>query len=228
MNCAFPEFTEQLTPLIEAMVSSEEASISEQGAQEATARWLFFDVFTDLVEASRNGTDAQRLGVARIAANFAKDERYSKTCFPILIEMCDDPNEKIREVTARAFYDKRLLEIPDVSAFMLSFLESEAFDDDPDSLCHALHDFGGSLTSITDVAFTTVKQAIEIQSNPTEKPARRMGLLDRHLTGVILRLYEQSVAPENTHIRDACLDAIDDMLEHRITPSRSFLEEISK
>jgi len=228
MNCAFPEFTEQLTPLIQAMVSSAEASIAEEGAQEATARWLFFDVFAEIVEVCRKGTDSQRLGVARIAAQFAKDEQYSEKCFPIVAEMCDDPNEKIREVTARAFHDERLLEIPNVSTFMLSFIESEAFDDDPGSLCDALHDYGGSLTSFTDVAFATVKQVIKIQSSPSEKSKRRMVLLDRHLTGVILRLYEQSGASEHSHIRDACLDAIDDLLEHRITPARSLLEEISK
>ncbi len=228
MNCAFPEFTEQLTPLIQEMVSSEEACIAEEGAQESTARWLFFDVFFKLVETCRKGTDSQRLGVARIVANFAKDEKYSEKCLPILTEMCNDPNEKIREVTARAFHDERLLEIPNVSAFMLHFIESKAFDDDPDSLCDAFHDFGGSLTQFTEVVFATVKQAIKIQSSPTEKPNRRIGLLDRHLTGVILRLYEQSGSPKDTHIRDACLDAIDDMLKNRIAPARSLLEELSK
>ncbi len=228
MNCAFPAFTEQLTPLIKAMVSSKKASISEDGAQEATARWLFFDVFTELVDVCRNGIDSQKLGVAKIAAQFAKDEKYSEKCFPILSEMCDDPNEEIREVSASAFRDERLLEVPDVSCLLLGFIESQAFDDNPDSLCYALHEFGGSLTPFTDVTFATVKQAIKIQSNPTEKSNRRMGLLDRHLTGVILRLYEQSGTPKHAHIRDACLDAIDDMLEHRLAPARSLLEEISK
>lgn len=228
MNCAFPEFTEQLTPMIESMVSSPEPSIAEEGAQEATARWLFFDSFSNLVTVCRRGPSPQRIGVVKIAAQFAKDEKYAEKCFPILADMCNDPTEEIREVTARAFHDERLLEIPNVSAFMLEFIESEAFDDDPDSLCDALHDFSGSLTQFTDVAFAAVKRAIESQSNPSANPNRRMGLLDRHLSGVILRLYEQSGSRSLARIRDECLDAIDEMLEHRIAPARSLLEKISK
>jgi hypothetical protein len=228
MNCAFPEFTEQLRPLIDAMVSSQEPSIMEEGAQEATARWLFFDVFSDLVEICRRGSVPQRKGVTKIAAQFAMDEKYAEKCLPILAEMCKDPSEKIREVTVRAFHDDRLLKIPNVSEFLLQFIESDAFDDSPDSLCGALHDFTESLTPFTDVAFSAVKRAIEIQSNPSEKPNRRIGLLDRHLIGLIMRLYEHSDLQAHGRIRDECLDAIDNMLKHRVAPARLLLEEISK
>ncbi len=85
-----------------------------------------------------------------------------------------------------------------------------------------------SLTPFTDVAFSAVKRAIEIQSKPSEKPNRRIGLLDRHLIGLIMRLYEHSDLQAHGRIRDECLDAIDNMLKHRVAPARLLLEEISK
>lgn len=228
MNCAFPEFTEQLKPLINAMVLSQEPSVAEEGAQEATARWLFFDVFSELVEVCRRGSDPQREGVAKIVGHFARDKKYAEKCFPILAEMCDDPSEKVREFISRAFYDERMLAVSNVSEFLLKFVESEAFDDSPDNLCNALYDFTGSLAIFADVAFAAVKRAIEIQSKPSEKTNRRMGMLDRHLTGVIMRLYEQTTSPEHAQIRGECLDTIDNMLEHRVAPARELLEELSK
>ena len=187
LNCAFPEFSEQLTPLIQAMVSSQEPSISEEGAEEAFARWLFFDVLKELASTCRSGSEPQRTGVAKIAVQFARNEKYAEKCLPILVDMCNDPVDEIRRLSALAFHDERLLKIPNASKFMLEFIGSEAFEDDPDSLCNALHDFGGTLTQFTDVVFAAVQKAINILHNPSEKQSRRMGLLDLHLSGVILR-----------------------------------------
>lgn len=170
-----------------------------------------------------------RLGVlAKIAGLFAKDAKYADKCFPVLAEMCNDPADEIRRLVAFAFRDERLLLVPNVSKLLLEFIESEAFADEPDRLCDSLYDFVGSLAQFTDVAIATVKKAIDLQRNPRERPNRRTGLLDLHLNGVILRLYEQSSSPEYAKIRDECLDSIDDLLKHRVTPTRSLLEEISK
>ncbi len=228
MNCAFPEFTEQLTPLIQAMLSSHEPCISEEGAEQAFARWLFFDVLKELADTCRSGSEPQRTGVAKIAGLFAKDAKYADKCFPALAAMCNDPADEIRRLVAFAFRDERLLLVPNVSKLLLEFIESEAFADDPDSLCDSLYDFVGSLTQFNDVAIATVKKAIDLQRNPCERPNRRTGLLDLHLNGVILRLYEQSSTPAYAKIRDECLDSIDEMLMHRGIPTRSLLEELSK
>ncbi|MBN8603119.1 MAG: hypothetical protein J0M26_18930, partial [Planctomycetes bacterium] len=53
MNLAFPHLKEQLMPLISSMVQSSESCISEEGAEEAFARWLFYGDCADLVETCR-------------------------------------------------------------------------------------------------------------------------------------------------------------------------------
>ena len=198
------------------------------GASQAFSRWLFFDVLKELTDTCRSGSEPQRTGVAKIARLFAKDAKYADKCFPVLADMCNDPTDKIRRLVAFAFHDERLLLVPNVSKALLEFIESEVFADDPDSLCDSLYDFVGSLTQFTDVAIATVKKTIDLKRNPCERPNRRTGLLDFHLNGVILRLNEQSSSPAYAKIRDECLDSIDDMLKHRVTPTHSLLEEISK
>jgi hypothetical protein len=228
MNYVFPEFTEQLRPLVVAMISSQEPRIAEEGALQATARWLFFDVYSDVVDICRRGSVPQRKGVARIAAQFATDEKYADKCLPILALLCRDPSEEIREVTVRAVHNDRLLRIPDVSIFLRQFVESEAFDDNPDSLCNALYEFTGPLTPFTDIALSAITRIIEIQSKPSKKPNRGIGISDRRLISLVLRLYDQSESQENSYIRDACLNAIDDMLKHGVAPARLLLQELSK
>lgn len=228
LNYAFPEFTEQLTPLIRSMVESDEPEIAEEGAEEVFARWLFFGVFGDLVERCRAGTEPQRKGVAKVAAQFARNEKYAEKCLPVLLDFCNDQVAEIRNTTARAFRDERLLSVPNVSSVLTDYLSTEAFDDDPGSLCDALHDFTGPLVQFSDIVFATVSRSIEILNSPTDKQNRRLGLLDRHMSSILLRLYEQSTKASQSQMREKCLDAIDDMLKHRVAPARSLLEEISK
>ncbi len=227
-NCAFPQFTDDLTPLIFVMVASDNPEIAEEGAQEAFARWLFFDVFGDLVETCKSGSTAQRTGVAKVAALFAKKDEYAEKCLPFLLEFCDDEVEDIRQITSRAFHDERLLSVPNVLDFLNSYLNTEAFDDDPGGLSDALHDFPGSLVPFADLVFATVQRSIEVLSSPSEKLNRRTGMIDRHMSSVLLRLYEQAGAASHADIRNQCLDSIDDMLKNRIAPVRSLLEQIAK
>tara|TARA_R110002072_G_C7838332_1_gene524752 strand:+ start:86 stop:643 length:558 start_codon:yes stop_codon:yes gene_type:complete len=185
-------------------------------------------MFSDLVRECRNGTEPQRTGVASIVAQFVRDDKYADRCWPILLELCDDPSPEVRAKAGRALHDERVFGTAASPEFLQTFLTTQAFEDDPDILIDALQDHPGSLILFADLVCDTVTKSVEIIRDPERKPDRRIPMIDRHLSTVLLRLYEQASDSENAHIRDRCLDMFDDLLEHRITSAKSLLEEIKR
>lgn len=227
-NYGFPDFADQLVPLIEAMCNSTDESITEHGAQEATARWLFFGLFGDLVETCRIGTKTQRKGVASIVAQFVCDEQYADRCWPILIDLCDDPSPEVRSKAGRALYGDTFLSTSSCSQFLEKYLATWAFADDPSSLIAAIRDYPGSLIPLADLICETVTESIAILRDPDRRPERGLSLLDRHLCVALLRLYEQTRGDEHADIHGRCLDMFDELLKHRITSAKPLLEDVER
>ncbi|MGZ0166939.1 MAG: hypothetical protein ACKVII_23695 [Planctomycetales bacterium] len=186
-NHGFSKFADQLSPLVETMCHSPVEEIAEHGAKEATARWLFFGLFSALVEKCRSGTEPQRMGVASIVAQFVRDEKYAERCWPILFELCDDPSSEVRSKAGRALHDDRVLNTAASPEFLKTFLATQAFEDDPDILIDALQDHPGSLIPFADLVCDTVDKSVEIIRDPNRKPDRRIPMIDRHLSTVLLR-----------------------------------------
>ena len=226
LNHGFGEYADELSPLIHDMCRSQNPKVAQEGAMEATARWLFHGVFSDLVQACRSGTEPQRIGVASVAAEFVRDVQYADRCWPILLELCNDPSSEVREKAGHALHDERVLGTATSPESLQTFVGTQAFEDDPDCLIDALQDHPGSLIPFADLVCDTVTKSIEIIRDPDRKPDRRIPMIDRHLSTVLLRLYEQAGDTEHANIRDRCLDMFDKLLQHRITSAKSLLDEI--
>lgn len=227
-NYGFSMFAERLTPFVEAMCKSPVDEVAKTGAQEATARWLFFGLFNDLVQDSLTGSVPQRLGVASIVSQFVRDEKYCEQCWPILLKLCDDPSSEVRAQAGGAMHDERVLGTTAGLVSFQRFLLTQAFCDDPDSMIDALQDHPGSLIPFANLICDTVMKCIEIICDPHRKPDLRVSMIDRHLSSVLLRLYEQSSGADNVHIRDRCLDLFDQLLQHRVVSANTMLREIEK
>ena len=226
LNHGFGEYTDELSPLIHEMCRSENLKVAEEGAMEATARWLFHGVFSDLVQACRSGTEPQRIGVASVAAEFVRDVQYADRCWPILLELCNDPSSEVREKASQALHDERVLGTATSPESLQTFVGTQAFEDDPDCLIDALQDHPGSLIPFADLVCDTVTKSIEIIRDPDRKPDRRIPMIDRHLSTVLLRLYEQAGDTEHAIIRDRCLDMFDELLQYRIASAKSLLDDL--
>jgi hypothetical protein len=226
-NVLFPEFAERLNPLIWSMSESSEAEIAEEGAMEATARWLFFDLLGDLVEKCLSGTEPQRKGVARIATNFVGEVQYSEKCRQLLLQLGDDGSDEVTGEVSKALQNVRILSLPGINPFLSSFVQTQAFKDSPGGLLHAFDQHPGSLTSFSQEIFTTVSRSIDALRNPKPKPHSHAPLMDRQLITVLLRLYEQA-GGSDAEIRSRCLDMFDNLLEKRLAPARSLLGDIER
>lgn len=227
-NHAFPAFADEVSPLIEAMCKSSVAKVAERGAQEATARWLFFGLFPDLVLNCRNGTEPHRIGVASIVAQFAADKEYATRCWPLLLELCDDASEKVRAKARRALYNRRVIDTATSAESLQAIVTTQAFKDDPDCLIRALDDHPGSLIPFAHLVYDIVTRSIEISRAPNRTSDQRIPMIDQYLSKVLLRLYEQAGHIEHSNIRDRCLDMFDELLQHGITSAKSLLDQVER
>ena len=226
-NQAFPAFTVQLTPLIAAMIESPVMDIAEEGAMEATARRVFFDVLNDLAAKCVSGTEPQRKGVARIVAHFVVNEDYSRKCQALMVQLGDDESEDVREEVGKALQNVRLFGVPDSVLFLTSFSSTRAFRENPGALLLRLEQHTGSLTALSTLVFSAVDGSIQALTHPTDKPRSRSPLMDQHVVTVLLRLYEQADGVD-AEIRNKCLDLIDRLLEKRIAPARTLIDAVDR
>ncbi|MBN8602959.1 MAG: hypothetical protein J0M26_18120, partial [Planctomycetes bacterium] len=165
-------------------------------------------------------------GVAKVAAHFAKDERYSAKCLPVLQEMCNDSKEAIREIAAGAFYSGEILNLPNASLYLERFVESRAFIESGWRLFDLLQNFGRELAPFANIILAAYRRALRPESHDMSASKNWRWLWDANLSSLILRLYEQLNSPSELSTRNECLDVIDDMLFHHFDPVVSQLREL--
>jgi len=207
---------EKLSPIILRMLDSKNDKVAEEGAIEICARWLFFDMFKKELERCKIGSIAQRKGVAKIASQFLKEEKYASKCRELLMPLLNDNEHDVRAEANGAFFHKPdILNVPGLADFFIIYTKSKAFGDDSTGLLYTLEDYPSSLLPYSDIVFSIC----EAFAGPLAELSRDFSTGTAHdvsmICPLILRLYEQS--KDNHHeIMNRCLDAWDLMFEHRI------------
>ena len=227
-NHVFSSHAEQLIPLVRSMVNSPLDEVSQEGAEEVTARWLFQDLFGDELKKCRNGSISQRKGIAQVAAHFIHEEKYASRCQELLLPLINDPEKDIRaEVTKIARNPAFLLPTFDQS-FLNVYIKSKAYIDSPSGLVDNLKDFSGSLLPLSEVIFDICR----IFSTTLMEESRNLSLRIPHtaseIYSLLLRLYEQSESLNNMKIKDRCLDIWDMLFENRVGMIQELTKAIEK
>jgi hypothetical protein len=219
---------DQIAPLIRAMVRSPLDEVSQEGAEEVTARSLFHGLFEQELTECREGTIPHRKGVAQIAAHFLNDKKYSVRCQELLLPLLDDPEKDVRSETVNMFHSKAFQEDISNKDFMVSYIRSKAFADDSSRIVHSLKEFPGSLVLLAEIIFVIC----EVFSTTLREKSREMGSRVPHtvsdICSLLLRLYEQSQATNNTEIANRCLDIWDMLFENRVGIIRELTRAIEK
>ena len=219
-NCGMESHFSILAPIILAMAYSPYLDVSQEGAEEITARWLFHGFFSDELRRCMAGTLAQRKGVAQVASQFLPEKEYSEKCQELLAPLLDDPDSEVRQETGRAFYDAKLLSVPGYDRFILKYTKTKAFADDPSVLLGVLKDYSGSLISVAEVILNICEQFGGPFRNGFRDTARGLFGATSELIPLLLRLYEQAQDHQDMNLRTRCLDAWDQLFEARIGRTR--------
>lgn len=216
-NYNFPNSYAELGPIIERMVESPLAEVSEKGAGEVVARWVFFDLFDKSVSQCLNGTVPQRKGAAESLVQLAHDERYSLKCLPLLTQLADDEDESVRGIVNILFRYDNVLEVSGFPEFLREYLKTKSFRDDPSHLVDALNDRKASILDLADVLLTVSSAFLDAWNTNKGEPSRHGWAASHYLVPLTLRLYELAIDNDDALIRQKCLDFWDELLRLRIT-----------
>jgi hypothetical protein len=226
-NCGIASHHAELSALITRMNESERGDVSEEGAEEVAARWLFNDYFENEVANCLRGRLSQRKGVAQTAALFVIRTEYFEKCRRLLDCLMNDPESDVRHaINAIARSPELLQQTPGIE-LILRFVESRSFHDDPTSLIFGLKMYSGTLLPLADVLLAMCDQFVGPLRDASRDASRGVRWDMSHFLPIMIRLYEQADESHETEIVQRCLDAWDAMFRHRVGIVRELADAIA-
>ena len=227
-NYTIPSHIDRLAPIIRQMISSPWDDVSKEGARQVTARWLYHGYFEKEFVACQSGAIPQRQGVADVAAQLLHDRSHSDACQKILRPLLNDPDKEVRHRLSRLFHKPDCLIDATLKSFVLEYINSLSFADNPDILVWLMKDYTGSIIFLADTIFGMC----DIFSSTLKTESREIGSSLPHAVSetvsLLLRLYENALSEENIAITNRCLDIWDILFENRVGATRDLTKAIEQ
>jgi hypothetical protein len=227
-NYTVPSHIAQIGPIIKEMVQSTWDDVAKEGATQVTARWLFHGYFEEELLLCQAGTVPLRQGIAKVASQLLHDREYSEVCQKLLRPLLNDPDKEVRQELHGLLHKAESLSDTALKPFILEYITSLTFADSPDRFVYFLKDVTGSILYLTETIFT---MCAVFSSNLKER-TREIGSSFPHAVSdtlsILLRLYEQALATENTEIAIHCLDIWDMLFQNRVGIVRDLTKAIEQ
>ena len=199
-NTGMQSHQERLMPIVTRMLAAPQADVAEEGAEEVAARWLFHDYFAKELEDCLQGTVPQRKGLAHVAVHFVTKPEHFAKCSRIIKRFQDDPEKDVRQSLLPMVRSIDILKFREGITLVQSFVESQAFRDDPTALIFGLNEYSGNLLPFSDVLFSICAQFV----GPLRDASRDSSLGILHdvpqFVRILMRLHEQAEETGDSHI----------------------------
>lgn len=213
---------EDLTPLLQHMLNSQDPEVQTAGSRLACSAGVVLDkAHNTLIDRCIEGTEAQRLGAAQILSLNIAHASLRSACTSYLIRLFSDPAQAVLVQAASCF---RSLAGPQLSGFtdlVEAFVRSSAFQTETFALLHALWACPGISPDIVCLVGEQFKATFGSDLD-LNSPA---GVQTEMVIKLILRAYN-SGADETVQSR--CLDVIDYLASCRAYGLGEALSEYSR
>lgn len=226
LNHTIHEFPAQLTPMISGMVRSSLAEVSQQGAETATAYFLFYGLFKEEVESCRVGTIPQRAGVAKVAVELMNEDEYAAQCRELIKTFFNDPDKEVREKISLKIRNN-FFDLPENVSLALQFVKSKAFTDNAFHFIYDLKEYKDSLLPCHTVILEICKEITTTLLEESKDYQSIRGFEIREIPPLLLRLYEQT-QESMPDVANRCLDMWDELFEKSIGITRELTKSIEK
>jgi hypothetical protein len=194
-----------LQPLLQGCLQSSEPEAVEIAIRQIVLAQLGgVDVGIDASNI-RGGTEAIRKSAVAVYAHNLSHPTVGNACAAHLEEYFDDEAVSVRAAVSNAFFDltgDRLLEL---KPMILQYIESKSFENETDSLLHALKESNLELPDVICGAAERILDLIGIEGSNLASHAAGVA---HYISILIVRQYEQTSDP---NIKTRCLDIIDRM-----------------
>jgi hypothetical protein len=214
-----------LKPIIERMARSHNPKVANLGAGWVTAIWLRTGEMDKMKEECCRGSTEQRKGAAHVTNHWLDKDAVIAKHIEMLKVFFNDRDTEVRRKAAGCFRDKENLHIPEISQLAVDYVESPAFDDDPDKLFYGLNDYTGNLKNYAESLFKAGEKLAGPLADNAKNIAIGIGMAAMNFAKIMLRLYEQTYRSGDKQTNEKCLLIWDKLLESGVV-DRRVLEEI--
>jgi len=196
----------QLQPIVDRMLRSDDPDVAQAGARQACIASLGLEEADGLAEQCLTGSEPLRKGAAQVFAANVAQAQFRSVCEDRLVQIFDDPSEKVRALASECFDKLEGDALGDTTALVERFETSAAFAANRAHLIRALET---TTARLPDVTISVCKRFIEIAGTAAGDMRTRAAGEAHRLSDLIIRAYHQAA---DQAIRKRCLDTIDDLL----------------
>jgi len=211
-NAVQTHFT-SLEPLLKRMLNSKWSEANTIAAQACCLAALVTDAATNLAQSCLAGTDDQRVGVARAYAVNLHFSSCRRACQEALLQLFNDPIERVRSEAAACFRYFESGEMEGFSDLVEEFIQTPAFATVPYELLHALE---RTVSKHSGLTCTVCEKFLDILASEVED-RYSLKTLQAGIAGkLILAVYSYSQKERNEDLLTRSLDVIDRLAQMSI------------
>ena len=204
---AIPTHFQQLTPILERMITSNSPEVVKVGARQACLSSLEIEEAHSFAERCLSGKDLHRISAAEIFVANLRTAHFHKFCETGLTQLFNDPEEKVREQAAKCFFRLEGAELSEYVTLVEGFVDSLAFETDCSYLIDALKKTTAKLPEVTYLVCEKFINsfgfaAADIRTHSAGDASE--------VSELLIRVYSQS---KDKTMRSKCLDLVDCMIQ---------------
>ena len=206
MSFALQTHFQELSPILERMVTSQVPGVASAGGRQACLAALDLEEAATIGEVCLSGTDAQKIGAAQVMAAKLKTATYRSFCEDALVRLFDDPTGAVRARAAGCFASFAEDQLEGYDNLITQFVHSNAFPSNYFPLLMALEQTTAKLPGIT---LSACERFINVAGMAASDISTRQAAEADTVIKLTLRTYQQS---SDDTIRGRSLDLIDRLM----------------
>ena len=226
INYSISTKNEKLLILIRKMLQADEYDEVVQLASEMVTFYSQCQsgILDNEFELALDGTQPQRMGVARAAKNLIKNNINPKIGRSIVLRYFNDTDLEVRKRVSRIFNEDGFLDSTDNFDLAIAFIKSKAFLDSDFEFFRCLLRYKGNILEFKDLILDACERIMNDKKIKNETITSLVELKD--IVSLLIRLYEQ--ASKDPVLTGRCLDIWDLFFESNFGSTRELTQLISR
>jgi hypothetical protein len=194
--------SQELSPILERMLNSDNSEVREVGARQACLYFLGREEAKALAEHCLSGSNEQRKELAKIFSFNLRKGYQRDFCEQSLTQLFNDSEREVRSEAASCFAHLEGAELGNHMDLVDQFIESHAFGDSQYQLLRALEK---TTAKLPQIVIQVCERALDNKTNNMNH-----GIDMTIMSKLLLRVYSQD---SNPSLQSRCLDIVDRMTQ---------------
>jgi hypothetical protein len=204
---ALPTHLQELSSVLERMLSSDLSSVVRVGARQACLSSIALAEATSFAERCLTGSETHRLSAAEIFVANLRSAQYRESCGKRLIRLFNDSHEKVRNEAAKCFFKFEGGELSNYTDLIQAFVDSPAFTANCHDLIYALEK---TTAKLPDVTCLVCEKFVDSFGSATADIRTSSAADADIISELLIRVYSQN---KNQALQSRCLDVVDRMAQ---------------